>query len=46
MANVVIVYTGNVCSTPMIEYARLSKSIYVPGRELFDYYTFSKFSQR
>ncbi len=44
MANVVIIYTGNVCSTPMIEYARLSKSIYVPGRELFDYYNFSKIS--
>jgi len=42
MANVVIAYTGNVCSTPMIEYARLTSNIFVPVREHFDHYLFAK----
>ena len=42
MTNVVLTYTGNVCSTPMIEYARLSDQIFVPVREEFDEYLFEK----
>ncbi|WP_171210288.1 MULTISPECIES: hypothetical protein [unclassified Ruegeria] len=42
MANAVILYTGNVCSTPMIEYAREAKNVFVPFREQFDYYRISE----
>lgn len=44
MPNVVILYTGNVCSTPMIEYARLCKDIFVPVREHLDYHRFLEVS--
>lgn len=38
MTNVVIGYTGNVCSTPMVEYARLIDGVWVPVLEQFDEY--------
>lgn len=44
MANVVLLYTGNVCSTPMVEFARTSDRILVPVREQFDPYQFEKLS--
>lgn len=37
MSNVVLMYTGNVCSTPMIEYAHLVDDVYVPVKEHFDF---------
>ncbi|WP_412552916.1 hypothetical protein [Shimia sp. MIT1388] len=37
MSNVVLMYTGNVCSTPMIEYAHLVENVYVPVKEHFDF---------
>jgi len=43
MTNVLIAYTNNVCSTPMIEYARLHKSIFVPVREHFDEHLFIEY---
>ena len=38
MANAVLFYTGNVCSTPMVEYARLTHEVFVPVYEHFDSY--------
>lgn len=38
MTNVLIGYTGNVCSTPMVEYARLIEGVWVPILEQFDEY--------
>ncbi len=43
MTNAVIIYTGNVCSTPMISYAGLTGSVFVPFREEFDVYRLSQF---
>lgn len=42
MGNAVLLYTGNVCSTPMVEYARLCPGVFVPMREEFDRYMFEK----
>lgn len=42
MTNVVIGYTGNVCSTPMVEYARTAPGVLVPVREEFDEYLMAK----
>ena len=38
MTNVLIGYTGNVCSTPMVEYARSIEGVWVPILEQFDEY--------
>ncbi|MEL7280802.1 MAG: hypothetical protein AAFY35_12555 [Pseudomonadota bacterium] len=40
MTNAVLLYDGNVCSTPMIDYARNFADVTVPIREHLDYYKF------
>lgn len=40
MANVVLIFTGNVCSTPMVEFAHLTPRVFVPVREQFDPHKF------
>lgn len=43
MANAVLIYTGNVCSTPMVSYAGSTGSVFVPFREEFDGYRLKEF---
>lgn len=40
MTNAVLLYDGNVCSTPMIDYARNFADVAVPIREHLEYYKF------
>jgi hypothetical protein len=42
VTHAVIGYTGNVCSTPMVEYARGLPGVFVPVREEFDAYLLAK----
>ena len=42
MSNIVLLYTGNVCSSAMIEYANLCDDVLVPVREGLDLYQFEK----
>jgi len=40
VTNAVIIYTGNVCSTPMVAYAGLTRDVFVPFFERFDHAKF------
>ena len=43
MSNIILTFTGNVCSTPLTEYVRLAKTVFVPIREEFDQHRFSRY---
>lgn len=44
MTNAVLLYTGNVCSTPMVDFARGIGDVYVPALEHFDRHKFVSYA--